>query len=128
MGFSVQGKFVFELVDSEDGMDQSKWALPRHRVVQRSKASANLARPRMKLHGVWVHNVCLHLFVIHPCVSADSSLVCEAFQRVLQLTSEEFEKMGKQMPESCAIWATSLHGSIETFSLMSFACYIARDL
>lgn len=94
-------------------MDQSKWALPRHRVVQRSKASANVARPRMKLHGVWVHNVCLHLFLVHPCVSADSSLVCEAFQRVLQLTSEEFERIGKPMPESCAIWAPSTHRSFE---------------
>ena len=85
-------------------MDQSKWALPRHRLVQKSKEAASIVRPRMKLHGLWIHGVSLNLYICHPGVPADSSLICECFARALQDTSDMFERRGRAMPKECLIW------------------------
>ena len=75
---------------TEDGMDQSKWALPRHRLLQASKEAAIHVRPRMKIHAVWVHGIALNLYLVHPGVPADSSLIVEAFLRSLEDARELF--------------------------------------
>lgn len=85
-------------------MDQSKWALPRNRLVQSSKETVNLIRPRVKVHAVWLHGVSLSLFVVHPGVPADSSLVSECFMRVLQDAVEIFERHQKPLPRECLAW------------------------
>lgn len=96
----------------KDGMDQSKWCLPRDRIVQSSKEGSVFQRPRMKVHGVWNHGVSLNLFLIHPGVAADSSLVIETFQRVLQDTVQTFEKCGRPLPSACCIWVPwNVHSS-----------------
>lgn len=97
---------ILRLTDklSKDGMDQSKWALPRHRLLQSSKESQNIIRPRMKIHGLWVHGVCLNLYLIHPGVPADSSLIAECFARALQDTSEVFAARNQPMPNECWVW------------------------
>ena len=91
---------------SKDGMDQSKWSLPRHRLLQSSKESQNIIRPRMKIHGLWVHGVSLNLYLIHPGVPADSSLIAECFARALQDTSEVFAARNQPMPNECWVWVT----------------------
>lgn len=93
----------------KDGMDQSKWALPRNRMVQASKEMQTLVRPRIKLHGVWVHGVSLTLYAVHPGVPADSALVCECFMRSLQHASELFKEHHRSLPREVLIWAPQFH-------------------
>lgn len=89
-------------------MGQSKWCLPRHRHLQQSKEAANLLRPRIKIHAVWTHGVSLHLFLIHPLISGDSSLVIETFQRVLQETVERFKAKQRRIPDTVLVWEARL--------------------
>jgi hypothetical protein len=89
-------------------MDQSKFALPRNRIVQSSKEASGLVRPRMKIHGLWMHNISLNLFVCSPGVPADSSLVCECFARALQDTFETFGRNNKSLPKECLVWVPYL--------------------
>ena len=85
-------------------MDPAKWALPRNRTLQSSKEASALVRPRMKVHGLWVHGISLNLYVVHPGVAADSTLICECFVRALQDT-EIFESAQMSIPKECLIWA-----------------------
>ena len=94
---------------SEDGMDQSKWALPRHRLFQTSKEGSVHVRPRMKLHAVWLHGVSLNLYLVHPGVPADSSLVVEAFLRAMQDASLMFQQRQREMPREVLIHAPWMH-------------------
>ena len=86
-------------------MDQAMWALPRNRILQSSKEAAALIRPRLKVHGLWIHGVSLNLYVVHPGVAADSTLICECFARALQDTFETFESAQMRIPKECLIWA-----------------------
>lgn len=95
-------------------MDQSKWALPRNRLAQSSKEVSTLIRPRMKLHGVWLHGVSLNLYVIHPNIPADSSLVAECFMKALQDAANIFEQHQKSFPRECFIWAARLQTTIRS--------------
>ena len=87
-------------------MDQSKWAVPRHRLVQQSKEAQNVLRPRLKVHGVWVHGVALTLFCVHPAVPADSSLVLECFLRSMETATELFQRHQKPMPKELICWVS----------------------
>lgn len=89
-------------------MDQSKWALPRNRLMQSSKEAQTLIRPRVKIHGVWLHGVSLNLYCVHPNVPADSSLVAECFMLALQDAVGIFERHQKTLPQECFIWVTKL--------------------
>lgn len=49
----------------QDGMDQSKWRIPRFHGPQGQrplKSTMNLQRPQLKVQGCWCHNVCLDLW------------------------------------------------------------------
>lgn len=89
-------------------MDQAKWALPRHRELLQSKETQGMIRPRIKLHCVWSHNIALDVFLVHPLVSADSSLILECFSIVLEQISALFTSKQRPMPESCIIWVSWL--------------------
>ena len=89
-------------------MDQSKWSLPRNRIVQSSKEASSVVRPRMKLHGVWVHGIAFNLYVCHPGVPADSSLIAECFLRAMEDTARIFEQHNKSLPKECCIWVSRL--------------------
>ena len=95
-----------DAVERKDGMDQAKWAVPRNRVVQSTKACQAVVRPRFKLHGVWLHGVALHLYIVDPRVPADSSLVTECFYRTMEDAMQEFSKLGKPFPQQCTVWVT----------------------
>ena len=99
-------------------MDQSKFALPRNRVVQSSKEVSRLVRPRMKIHGLWNHGLSLNLYVVHPGVPADSSLIVECFARALQDTTHTFETANKRMPRECLIWVFWLQHELGLISIL----------
>ena len=87
-------------------MDQSKWSLPRHRLIATSKEPQKYVRPRCKLHCVWIHNVALDLYLVGNGVSADASLILETLSLSLEGMAKHFEEMSAQMPSSCWLWAT----------------------
>ena len=93
----------------QDGMDQSKWSLPRLRDLLKSKECNGLNRPRAKIHCVWCHNVSLNLFICHPQLSADSSLILECFSLVLEETVQTFQRSGRDLPTACMAWDIWLH-------------------
>lgn len=90
-------------------MDQSKWALPRQRLLQTSKEGQGLIRPRLKLHAVWLHGVVLNLFLIHPGVPSDSSLILECFLQPMEDATGIFHKHSKEMPDELICWVSGLH-------------------
>lgn len=90
-------------------MDQSKWALPRNRLVQSSKETQNLIRPRVKIHAVWLHGVSLNLYVVHPGVPADSSLVAECLLRSLEDAVCLFKKYQKPFPRELFVFVPRLN-------------------
>lgn len=85
-------------------MDQSKWALPRNYLLTSSKELCSYTRPRMKLHGVWLHNCALNLYVVAPGVPADGSLILEALSLSLEGLAEQCRELSVQMPRECLIW------------------------
>ena len=87
-------------------MDQAKWACPRDRLIQRSKEANGLLRPRMKVQAVWIHGIALNLYLVHPCIPADSSLVIECFQKALQDCIDRFESLGQPLPSTCFAWVS----------------------
>lgn len=82
-------------VHNEDGMDQSKWAIPRFRGHVITKELGKFQRPKLKLHAVWAGNVGMFLFLVDPRQSSDSSLVAEAASIVLEKVKE---RLGARMP------------------------------
>ena len=99
---------ILSALDTQDGMDQSKWALPRQRLLQSSKDAQNMLRPRMKVHAVWAHGVVLEMFVVHPGVPHDSALVLECLMRTMEDVSEIFQKHGKPLPREMLSWVPCL--------------------
>ena len=65
-------------------MDQSKWCLPRLRHGTLSKSMQKLDRPRVKIQGVWCHQVCLHLHMVDVRLPSDGSTVAESVIKTLE--------------------------------------------
>ena len=61
-----------------DGMDQSKWSLPRIVQHRGSKDVQKYIRPRLKVVGVWCSGFLLTLYLVDANFSHDASLTCEA--------------------------------------------------
>lgn len=83
-------------------MDQAKWSVPRARGL--SKGAMMLTKPRFKLHGVWIQNVSLDMWVLDPRSSADSSSVLECACRSIQRAIEECLKRGIKPPTQLIVW------------------------
>lgn len=77
----VQGKLIFsralQFLAIKDGMDQSKWGVPRNRGTRAAKSMAPLSKPKCKVQGVWAHGTMLKLYVLDPRMPSDSSTVLE---------------------------------------------------
>ena len=60
-----------------DGMDQSKWSLPRLVQHRGSKDVQKYIRPRVKIVGAWCSGYLLSLYIIDANFAHDASLTCE---------------------------------------------------
>lgn len=87
-------------------MDQSKWSLPRLRNGILTKSMQKLDRPRVKLQGVWAHNVCLTLNVVEVRQSSDATMVLEALSRTLERVHDLCQQQGKPMPAKVLVWVS----------------------
>ena len=76
-----KGKLIFsralQFLAIKDGMDQSKWGVPRNRGTRAAKSMAPLSKPKCKVQGVWAHGTMLKLYVLDPRMPSDSSTVLE---------------------------------------------------
>ena len=92
------------LVASKDGMDQSKWAIPRVRHGRLTKRIAKHDRPKTKLQGCWLHGIVLCMFVLDVRQGGDGSMVCECFSRALDKMKEACDQRGKPYPKRIILW------------------------
>ena len=81
---------------TQDGMDQSKWSIPRYQL--QTKESQNMIRPHWKVHGIWLHGVSLTLYAVHPCIPSDSSLLFGVFHEVYAGCSSPVRQESFQNP------------------------------
>ena len=86
---------------AEDGMDQSKWALPRVRHGQLTKALQKLERPRTKVQGCWAHNVALFCHVVEVRQPSDGSTVVESMLKTIEYAESILKD---KMPKKILIW------------------------
>ena len=63
-----------------DGMDQSKWSLPRYPENRGSKELSKYIRPRVKLVGCWISGYLLSLYIVDANYAHDASLTVEVFE------------------------------------------------
>ena len=85
-------------------MDQSKWAIPRHRGGALCHHTMKCEKPRLKLQCVWVHNASISFYLIDPRVAADSSMVTECLARSLELLCSQCARRGVQEPRQLSVW------------------------
>lgn len=90
----------------KDGMDQSKWSMPRCRNNLLTKSLAKHERVRTKIQGVWLHQVALFLYCLDTRLSADSSMVVECVSRALQRMSEICQARGVNTPRKLILWVS----------------------
>ncbi len=67
-----------------DGMEQSKWALPRYKNLRAQKSLSGFKRPRIKMQGVWLHWHSLTMYVMDPDQPHDAASVVECIARSLE--------------------------------------------
>ena len=87
-------------------MDQSKWSIPRYRGMVQTKSFQKLERPRLKIQGVWAHNIVLTLNVIEARLASDASTVIEALLRTLEKVNELCAAKNKPPPKKVFIFVT----------------------
>ena len=69
-----------------DGMDQSKWAMPRLVQHRGSKDLHKFIRPRLKIGGCWCSGYLLSLYLVDANFAHDASLTCEeSLHRIEQI-------------------------------------------
>ena len=100
----LSGVFDVGSFESKDGMDQSKWAIPRCRDLRLTKSLAKHERPRSKLQGVWLHNICLCLYALDVRQSADGSMVAECLAKALDKMKEICDAKQKPYPKRILLW------------------------
>jgi hypothetical protein len=62
-----------------DGLDQSKWSIPRYPGNKASKDLQKYIRPRLKIVGCWCSRYLLSLYVVDVNFAHDASCTVEAW-------------------------------------------------
>lgn len=108
----------------KDGMDQSKWSIPRERSDRMSKAFQVFDRPRAKVHSVWVHYHELMFFVCDPRTSADSNLVIECASRALERVWEKCRTTNRQFPQELVVWCDNTVRESKNMQMLQFMSWL----
>lgn len=90
-------------------MDQAKWSIPRSRETRSAKAILMLPKPRFKIQGVWIQNVCLDMYVIDCRTKSDASTVLECGLRSIEGAMKKCDDQGKPRPDQAIIWEAYLN-------------------
>ena len=92
----------------KDGMDQTKFCIPRCRAGVTTKSMAKYERPRVKIQGCWLHSVLLTLHVIDVRQSGDAAMVIECLSQDLEQMYKVCREKGKQPPRRILCWVSWL--------------------
>ncbi|CAJ1332287.1 unnamed protein product [Effrenium voratum] len=103
-----------------DGMDQSKFAVPRDPALRAAASLANIVNPRMKLHGAWALGWTLDLHVVDEPVKKDSAFVIETIALALEKAFKIAAETGRRMPDQLVVIAIHLHAA--SFALTGDNC------
>ena len=79
-----------------DGMDRSKWLLPRE--LENSKKMSSLWRPSVHLVGILIPGVLEYMALLEPDVKGDSDTQQTLISRAVQLAMERLTAAGKTLP------------------------------
>ena len=85
-------------------MDQAKWSIPRNKTALVPKALSGFQRPRFKVQGTWCHDVLLKLWLVHPRVPSDSSMVIETASRTIQQVLDICHSRNASKPDQLTFW------------------------
>lgn len=112
------------LAAPKDGMDQSKWAIPRVRGDRVSKEWEQLDRPRTKVHGVWVHYHELMLFVADARTSTGSDFVIECACRALERVVARCHSNNMPVPSEVVIWCDNTVSETKNAWVLQWLCVL----
>ncbi|CAK9050336.1 unnamed protein product [Durusdinium trenchii] len=87
-----------------DGMDQSKWVVPRRRHHLLTKSLSKYDRPKSKLQGIWLHGFAMFLYVLEPRLAGDGSMVSECLVRSLDKMHEYCTNHNIAFPRRVMLW------------------------
>ncbi|CAK9029740.1 RRM domain-containing protein [Durusdinium trenchii] len=110
-----------------DGMDQSKWRIPRYHGPngQRPlKSTMNLQRPQLKVQGIWIFNVLLDLYVLDPRVAADSTTVLETASRSIDFALQLCDELRVPRPNQLLVWADNCVRENKNGQLLRFLSWL----
>lgn len=110
-----------------DGMDQSKWGVPRNRGTRAAKSMAPLSKPKCKVQGVWAHGTMLKLYVLDPRMPSDSSTVLETVSRAVQEASEIFSQKGQDLPKELLLYADNCVRENKNSNVIRFLSYLVSS-
>ncbi|CAK9066370.1 unnamed protein product [Durusdinium trenchii] len=79
-----------------DGMDKSKWLLPK--LVENTKRMSMLRRPSLHLVGVMIPGVLEFMAILEPDVKGDSDCQQTLICRAIQLAEEQLLRSGRSLP------------------------------
>ncbi|CAL1146198.1 unnamed protein product [Cladocopium goreaui] len=72
------------LLISTDGLDQSKFALPREPELRNNALRAKYQRPRVKVHGAWAFGYTLNVYILDEVAKHDSSAILEILSQTIE--------------------------------------------
>ena len=79
--FNIVSVMSMVAFSCQDGMDQSKWSLPRARHGIVTKPLAKHERVRTKVQGAWFHQICFCLYCLDVRQSSDASMATICAER-----------------------------------------------
>ena len=88
-----------------DGMDKSKFSLPRYSEGRTPKNLEAVARPSCEVYAVLIHGHCICTFVTDCDQSAGSAWVMEALSRSLNVAFKQAQSQRKPWPSAIKVFA-----------------------
>lgn len=81
--------------------------VPRDPTLQSAYRTSKLARPRLKVHGVWIFGMCLRIGVIDETVAHGSSMVVELLSLALDDAMRLCQARGHPPPHTVVVVGTT---------------------
>ena len=92
------------LVGVVDGMDRSKFAIPRWQDGRVPKGSETRPRPSLEVYAVLLHGRCVNVFITDECQTTGACWALEILCRSVQKAWEAAQRKGEPFPLHMVIW------------------------
>lgn len=101
-----------------DGMDKSKFSLPRYHEGRTPKALETVARPSCEVYAVILHGHAVCTYVTDCDQSAGAAWVMEVLGRSFDVAFKASQRQGKPWPSVVKVFADNTPKDQETLSLL----------